>query len=199
MMRLFTCVRGTYAMCMDGNQRTKLGLSSPPALFKAGSLIWCPVLWSRWSQTSWGFSYLRLSSPCRSAVSADTCYRVLLCMMSGLPNPGPHPRVTSALPPELLSSPGIIFPFGISITSLWAQGFPGGQSHSRVHGFLWNDRPRSTDSLWASQWISKIPRRYYSWSIPNAKMETNASKSRSLETSRKGFLATKPCFLQEVT
>lgn len=44
MMRVFTCVRGIYAMGMDGNQRIKLGLSSPPALFKAGSLIWCSGL-----------------------------------------------------------------------------------------------------------------------------------------------------------
>lgn len=117
-MRVFPCVRGTYAMGMDGNQRIKLGLSSPPALFKAGSLIWCHVLWSGWSHTSGGFSCLRLSSPCRSAVSADTCYRVLLGVMSGHPNPGPYPRVASALPSELLPSPGIIFPFGISVTSL---------------------------------------------------------------------------------
>lgn len=139
MVRVFTCVRGTYAMCMDGNERIKLGLSSPPALFKAGSLIWCCVLWSRWSQTSWGSSCLHLSAPCRSAVSADTCYQVFLFMMSRDLNPGPRPRAASALPPELVPSPGTIFPFGNSNSV--SSGLSWGPVSSRVYGFLCNDRP----------------------------------------------------------
>lgn len=59
------------------------------------------------------------TSPLPAGVlSEDTCYQVLLFMMSGHPNPGPHPRAAGALPPELVPSPGIIFPFGNSITSL---------------------------------------------------------------------------------